>query len=324
MGTAAAEGLQAHAVRQPGAGQAQLQRRAQAPAGPVDGRHRGPRAAAERLPDHRRPARRARDGATPRAPAATARSPRSRPWSSSARWRRPSSRARAGRPSRRRSSRGARCKDSFPDILRGFWLDVKIFCIVEVVVLVVGLAIALARNSRAPALSPLRLLGTLFVDVLRGVPTILVVYLIGFGVPALELAARALRPGGPRRRRARAVLLRLRGRGLPRGDRVRAPQPARGRARARAQRGPGHAPRRSCRRPCGASCRRCSTTSSRCRRTSRSSRSSVRSRRSAWRRSPRRATSTTRRSWASPLLYLCVTIPLARFVDRMQRRRQAR
>ena len=79
-------------------------------------------------------------------------------------------------------------KDSFPDILRGFWLDVKIFCIVEVVVLVLGLAIALARSSRAPALAPLRVLGTLWVDVLRGIPTILVIYLIGFGVPALELA----------------------------------------------------------------------------------------------------------------------------------------
>jgi polar amino acid transport system permease protein len=53
---------------------------------------------------------------------------------------------------------------------------------------VLGLAIALARASHAPALAPLRLLGTLFVDVLRGVPTILVIYLIGFGVPALELA----------------------------------------------------------------------------------------------------------------------------------------
>jgi polar amino acid transport system permease protein len=60
--------------------------------------------------------------------------------------------------------------------------------IVEIVVLALGLAIALARTSRAPALAPLRLLGTLFVDVLRGVPTILVVYLVGFGVPALELS----------------------------------------------------------------------------------------------------------------------------------------
>ena len=79
-------------------------------------------------------------------------------------------------------------KDAFPDLLRGFWLDVKIFCVVEVIVLVIGLAIALARGSRLPALAPLRLLGTLFVDVFRGVPTILVIYLIGFGVPALELS----------------------------------------------------------------------------------------------------------------------------------------
>ena len=79
-------------------------------------------------------------------------------------------------------------KDSFPDLLKGFWLDVRIFVIVEAIVLVLGLVIAVARNSRAPALAPLRLLGTLFVDVLRGVPTILVIYLIGFGVPALELS----------------------------------------------------------------------------------------------------------------------------------------
>lgn len=78
-------------------------------------------------------------------------------------------------------------KESFPEVLEGFWLDVKLFMIVEVAVLIVGLAIALIRNSRGPALFPLRLLGTLWVDVFRGVPAILLVYLIGFGIPALEL-----------------------------------------------------------------------------------------------------------------------------------------
>ena len=78
-------------------------------------------------------------------------------------------------------------RTSFPDVLKGFWLDVRIFMVVELVVLAFGLAIALARTSQSPALAPLRLLGTVFVDVLRGVPTILVVYLVGFGVPALEL-----------------------------------------------------------------------------------------------------------------------------------------
>ena len=78
--------------------------------------------------------------------------------------------------------------DAFPAVLDGFWLDVKLFLVVEVAVLILGLVVALARISRNPALFPLRLLAAVFVDVLRGVPTILVVYLIGFGVPALTLA----------------------------------------------------------------------------------------------------------------------------------------
>jgi polar amino acid transport system permease protein len=79
-------------------------------------------------------------------------------------------------------------KDSFPDVLRGFWLDVKLMVVVEVAVLAVGLLVALVRTSRAPALFPLRLLATVFVDLFRGIPTILLVYLVGFGVPALELS----------------------------------------------------------------------------------------------------------------------------------------
>ena len=79
-------------------------------------------------------------------------------------------------------------KTSFPDILKAFWIDVKLFIAVEAVVLVLGLVIALVRTTRAPAAFPLRLLSTLWVDILRGVPTILVVYLIGFGIPALQLS----------------------------------------------------------------------------------------------------------------------------------------
>jgi polar amino acid transport system permease protein len=78
-------------------------------------------------------------------------------------------------------------KEAFPDVLKGFWLDVKLFVIVEIVVLALGLVVALCRTSRAPALFPLRLLATVFTDVLRGVPTILLVFLVGFGLPALEL-----------------------------------------------------------------------------------------------------------------------------------------
>jgi polar amino acid transport system permease protein len=78
-------------------------------------------------------------------------------------------------------------KESFPEVLDAFWLDVKLFVIVEAAVLLVGLALALLRTSRAPALFPLRLLTSVYVDVFRGIPTILLVYLIGFGIPALQL-----------------------------------------------------------------------------------------------------------------------------------------
>jgi polar amino acid transport system permease protein len=79
-------------------------------------------------------------------------------------------------------------KAAFPDVLKGFWLDVKLFVIVEAVVLVLGLVVALCRTSRAPALFPLRAIAVVYTDVLRGVPTILLVFLVGFGVPALELS----------------------------------------------------------------------------------------------------------------------------------------
>ena len=82
---------------------------------------------------------------------------------------------------------GEAFRSSFPEVLDGFWLDVKLFMIVEAVVLVLGLLIAILRTSRAPALFPIRLLGTVYVDVFRGVPVILLVYLIGFGIPALEM-----------------------------------------------------------------------------------------------------------------------------------------
>jgi polar amino acid transport system permease protein len=77
---------------------------------------------------------------------------------------------------------------AFGSVLSGFWLDVRMFVIVELVVLVLGLLIALCRTVNAPVLFPLRILSIVYVDVLRGVPTILVVYIVGFGVPALALS----------------------------------------------------------------------------------------------------------------------------------------
>jgi polar amino acid transport system permease protein len=79
-------------------------------------------------------------------------------------------------------------RDAFPDVLDGFWLDIKIFVVVEIAVLVLGLVVAVVRSTRTPALFPVRMLGATYTDVFRGIPTILCVYLIGFGIPALELS----------------------------------------------------------------------------------------------------------------------------------------
>jgi polar amino acid transport system permease protein len=79
-------------------------------------------------------------------------------------------------------------EESFPDVLKAFWLDVKIFLVAELAILVVGLFVALVRIARTPAMFPMRLLSVVFVDLFRGIPTILLVFLIGFGVPALQLS----------------------------------------------------------------------------------------------------------------------------------------
>ncbi|MFC9972137.1 amino acid ABC transporter permease [Spirillospora sp. NPDC127200] len=76
---------------------------------------------------------------------------------------------------------------AFPDVLSGFWLNVQIFLVAEPVILVLGLLVALARGLRNPLFFPLRALATLYTDVFRGIPTILLVYLVGFGLPALRL-----------------------------------------------------------------------------------------------------------------------------------------
>ncbi len=78
-------------------------------------------------------------------------------------------------------------RNAFPEVLSGFWLDVKVFMVVEAAVLVIALVIALIRVNHSPGLFPVRLLATVWVDLFRGVPTVLLVYLIGFGIPALEL-----------------------------------------------------------------------------------------------------------------------------------------
>jgi len=78
-------------------------------------------------------------------------------------------------------------KRSFPLVLDGFWLDIKLFIVAEVLILAIGLAVAIARSLRGPAFTPLRLLMIGYIDLARGLPLLLLILLMGFGVPSLRL-----------------------------------------------------------------------------------------------------------------------------------------
>jgi polar amino acid transport system permease protein len=79
-------------------------------------------------------------------------------------------------------------KAAFPDIWSAFWTyNVKLFLIGEVLIMALALAVALIRQSRSPLLLPLRVVAVIYTDLFRGIPTILLVFMLAFGVPALNL-----------------------------------------------------------------------------------------------------------------------------------------
>lgn len=74
-----------------------------------------------------------------------------------------------------------------PAVLSGFWLDVRMFLGAEVLILFFALLVAIARSLRGPAFFPIRAVSVVFIDIVRGVPIILLILILGFGVPALDL-----------------------------------------------------------------------------------------------------------------------------------------
>jgi polar amino acid transport system permease protein len=72
---------------------------------------------------------------------------------------------------------------TFPLVLKAFWLNVEIFTVTEVLVLVWGLIVALAMLAPGTAGKPLRIMAATYVDVFRAIPAVLVIYLVGFGLP---------------------------------------------------------------------------------------------------------------------------------------------
>ena len=77
--------------------------------------------------------------------------------------------------------------ESEPSVLGAFLLNVEIFVVSEVFILVLALVIAVVRGIPGPVFFPFRLLAVAYTDLFRGVPLILVLYMIGFGVPGLGL-----------------------------------------------------------------------------------------------------------------------------------------
>jgi polar amino acid transport system permease protein len=78
--------------------------------------------------------------------------------------------------------------DSWPLIVGAFWVNVRLFAIAEVLILVLGLVLAVLRSLRGPVFFPVRFLATVYVDVFRALPGILVIYILGFGIPGLGIA----------------------------------------------------------------------------------------------------------------------------------------
>ena len=77
---------------------------------------------------------------------------------------------------------------SFPAVLDGLWLNIRVMAVCALVIVALSLTIAVMRTIRGPVAFPLRLLGTVYVDVFRGLPLLLLLFLLGFGGPALNLS----------------------------------------------------------------------------------------------------------------------------------------
>ena len=78
-------------------------------------------------------------------------------------------------------------EQGIPGIGQAFLLNVRIFLVAEVLILIFALLVAVVRSLPGPVFFPLRLVATVYTDLFRGTPLLLVIYLFGFGLPALGL-----------------------------------------------------------------------------------------------------------------------------------------
>jgi polar amino acid transport system permease protein len=78
-------------------------------------------------------------------------------------------------------------EEGLPGVGQAFLLNVRIFVVAEILILILALVVAMIRQLPGPVFFPLRLMATVYTDVFRGIPLILVIYLFGFGLPALGI-----------------------------------------------------------------------------------------------------------------------------------------
>ena len=78
-------------------------------------------------------------------------------------------------------------REVFPTVIAGLWINLQLTFIGGAAIGIIALGLALLRTTKSPALTPFRFLATAYVDIFRGAPLILIILLVGFGVPALRL-----------------------------------------------------------------------------------------------------------------------------------------
>ena len=79
-------------------------------------------------------------------------------------------------------------REVLPTVIAGLWINLQLTFIGGACIGVIALGLALMRTTKSPALTPFRFLATSYVDIFRGAPLILIILLVGFGVPALRLS----------------------------------------------------------------------------------------------------------------------------------------
>lgn len=76
---------------------------------------------------------------------------------------------------------------SLPKILEGLWLNLRVLAVAVVGVTVLGSLLAIIRTVRNPLFTPLKIMAAGYVDFMRGIPVLLMLYLVGYGIPGLQL-----------------------------------------------------------------------------------------------------------------------------------------